>query len=512
MKNYLHQWLALVCGLVTLLFAYGAAGSGIEESKLRKSIVSVHAYLGGRSVLEGTGFVVHSDEFNGYVVVNANALKDQHTLTIKLPDSETELIAQVLSSRTDIDFALLKVSGMRLPSIPFAARQPVTGDIVWTANRWNSNHNLLGLSKGTLRSSNALANENSRLLIHDAIGNGRAFGSVLLNECGEVVGLNTALSKDDNMVKAVDGGTLMRLLKQQNVRPEQSTSVCISEIQLATNRAEYAAEEAMKAKQIANAAQLVVISLEKKLTTTANKNLYLTQQIESARSRAEQAIAAAERVGVRSQEIQLEMERKAVSLQAETQELVRQFERESALAEQRFDQLLAEQIQTTATREKLLIFGFIVFAVVSGLLIIVFQRKPFVGLPKGRFALEPDKPSVLTRLERSIEDIAEYVLDGKDDDGARYQLRIPRKQMGEYDGVVIGRNPKNSPFIINHADVSRKHVRLKMIKDRLFIEDLGSTNGTSVNGQAIEEKGAVSIINGDQIVMGSVVMNLKCVN
>ena len=64
-------------------------------------------------------------------------------------------------------------------------------------------------------------------------------------------------------------------------------------------------------------------------------------------------------------------------------------------------------------------------------------------------------------------------------------------------------------YIINHADVSRKHARLRVMKNRVFIEDLGSTNGTSVNGQSIDDKGMVSVDNGDQIIIGSVVMKLR---
>ncbi|MBQ62352.1 MAG: FHA domain-containing protein [Gammaproteobacteria bacterium] len=55
----------------------------------------------------------------------------------------------------------------------------------------------------------------------------------------------------------------------------------------------------------------------------------------------------------------------------------------------------------------------------------------------------------------------------------------------------------------------RKHARMRVMKNRVFIEDLGSTNSTSVNGQSIEEKGLVSIDSGDQIIIGSVVMNLR---
>ncbi|MFP6807619.1 MAG: FHA domain-containing protein [Pseudomonadales bacterium] len=81
--------------------------------------------------------------------------------------------------------------------------------------------------------------------------------------------------------------------------------------------------------------------------------------------------------------------------------------------------------------------------------------------------------------------------------------------MKEEGGIIIGRNPKDSPYIINHADVSRKHARMKVMKNWVFIEDLGSTNGTSVNGRSIEDKGPVSVNSGDQIIIGSVVMNLR---
>ncbi|MDG2071593.1 MAG: FHA domain-containing protein [Pseudomonadales bacterium] len=118
-----------------------------------------------------------------------------------------------------------------------------------------------------------------------------------------------------------------------------------------------------------------------------------------------------------------------------------------------------------------------------------------------------ERPSSRTEMHNG--DLSEYVLDGRDEDGIRYLLRISGDQLNRNDGVVIGRNPKDSPYIINHSDVSRKHARIKLMKDRVFIEDLGSTNGTSVNGQAIEDKGLVTVNHGDQIIIGSVVMKLR---
>ena len=47
--------------------------------------------------------------------------------------------------------------------------------------------------------------------------------------------------------------------------------------------------------------------------------------------------------------------------------------------------------------------------------------------------------------------------------------------------------------------ISRKHFQVKMQDERFFIEDLGSANGTSLNGADIRSSGATEINNGDTI-------------
>ncbi len=142
--------------------------------------------------------------------------------------------------------------------------------------------------------------------------------------------------------------------------------------------------------------------------------------------------------------------------------------------------------------------------------LVMFRRgKPRSDLVEASSTPVDKDPEVKSNTEHHHEELAEFVLDGRDDEGIRYLLRISGDQLLKNDGVIIGRNPKDSPYIINHADVSRKHARMRVMKNRVFIEDLGSTNGTSVNGQSIEEKGPVSIDSGDQIIIGSVVMNLR---
>jgi pSer/pThr/pTyr-binding forkhead associated (FHA) protein len=50
--------------------------------------------------------------------------------------------------------------------------------------------------------------------------------------------------------------------------------------------------------------------------------------------------------------------------------------------------------------------------------------------------------------------------------------------------VSIGRDSSNT-IVINDAEVSRRHAQLSLQNDKLVLEDIGSTNGTYVNGQRI---------------------------
>lgn len=54
----------------------------------------------------------------------------------------------------------------------------------------------------------------------------------------------------------------------------------------------------------------------------------------------------------------------------------------------------------------------------------------------------------------------------------------------EGDSISIGRDASNT-IQINDAEVSRRHARLQFQGGKYVIEDVGSTNGTHVNGQRI---------------------------
>ncbi len=69
----------------------------------------------------------------------------------------------------------------------------------------------------------------------------------------------------------------------------------------------------------------------------------------------------------------------------------------------------------------------------------------------------------------------------------------------EGDQLVIGRD-SSSAIAINDAEVSRKHARLNFQGGKYVIEDLGSTNGTFVNGQRLVSP--VVLKSGDVVSLG----------
>ncbi|HEX9389435.1 MAG TPA: FHA domain-containing protein [Anaerolineales bacterium] len=74
----------------------------------------------------------------------------------------------------------------------------------------------------------------------------------------------------------------------------------------------------------------------------------------------------------------------------------------------------------------------------------------------------------------------------------------------EGDQLTIGRDSVNE-IVINDAEISRRHARLTFQGGKYVLEDLGSTNGTFVNGQRLAGprvlKAGEVVSLGEQIVM-----------
>lgn len=86
-----------------------------------------------------------------------------------------------------------------------------------------------------------------------------------------------------------------------------------------------------------------------------------------------------------------------------------------------------------------------------------------------------------------------WILESDDPSIDRLTFRLPPGAV-----KTIGRSP-GAEFIVDAALVSRLHCQLTATADALHVKDLGSTNGTFVNGRRIQ---AALLNDGDRLAVG----------
>jgi adenylate cyclase len=100
--------------------------------------------------------------------------------------------------------------------------------------------------------------------------------------------------------------------------------------------------------------------------------------------------------------------------------------------------------------------------------------------------------------------------EGMDSTGKKYGFDVALgKLMGRQQGMVIGRAGEQCELVVAHATVSRRHVRLSLAGEALQVEDLGSTNGSAVNGTALRAGAPMALQVGDKLRLGDVDMNVR---
>ena len=75
---------------------------------------------------------------------------------------------------------------------------------------------------------------------------------------------------------------------------------------------------------------------------------------------------------------------------------------------------------------------------------------------------------------------------------------VPDKQ------IIVGRSSDLDMVLVEDM-VSRKHARIAMQSDQIWIEDLGSTNGTFVNGEKIKR---ARLKEGDRVLIGTSILKV----
>lgn len=109
--------------------------------------------------------------------------------------------------------------------------------------------------------------------------------------------------------------------------------------------------------------------------------------------------------------------------------------------------------------------------------------------------LEPDEAVVVQPLAASMSTPVAGAITSAivTEDGARHVLETERVTIGRQSGCTI---------VIRDTNVSREHAQLRRRPNGWTLRDLGSTNGTKLNGVRVE--GEQMLANGDVIMLGAI--------
>ena len=93
----------------------------------------------------------------------------------------------------------------------------------------------------------------------------------------------------------------------------------------------------------------------------------------------------------------------------------------------------------------------------------------------------------------------EFVIVEGPEEGSRYSFRSSE--------VRVGRDFSND-LILNHAEVSPRHLRVVVEKDEVFLEDLETDSGTKLNGLLVSHE---PLHNGDELQVGPYVFHISLI-
>lgn len=229
-------WPSVVQILVT---SYGAR----EESGRADTSVVV-----GRQRSSGSGFVIDAD---GYIMTNAHVVNGAQRVQVVLPpanadgtlstalSARTSIVpARIVGMTTELDLALLKVEGMKLPALPLAKYSDVRqGETVFAFGSPIGMRN--SLTHGLVSAVARQVDPDSPLIYvqTDAPINPGNSGGPLVNIRGEVVGVNTFIVSQSGgneglgfAIPSATTRTVFRQLKQYGIVRRQEIGMSIQTI------------------------------------------------------------------------------------------------------------------------------------------------------------------------------------------------------------------------------------------------------------------------------------------
>ena len=117
--------------------------------------------------------------------------------------------------------------------------------------------------------------------------------------------------------------------------------------------------------------------------------------------------------------------------------------------------------------------------------------------------------TISTNPNNSNEPVSNWVFAGFGAEGdlVRFTFKSDDAKLNTT-GLVVGRSFDSCDLYIKDPSVSRRHARFFKTGEKIFIEDLGSTNGISINSRQVKKNSSAEISTQGDLVIGGVELTI----
>ena len=503
-------WGVVLAAVVSAVPAWSWAQ--LDEAEVGKQVVTVRVYKGGD--LEGSwaGVVVNDQ---GDILTSAEVLAAGRRVTVVVSGEtgERESVEQWVEDGAGL--GVLRVEGLERSGLVVSQAGLAPGAKVYsvTPGEGTGGAEFVEGTVGVV-GIRPVAGVEVRFVQHRAMVTARGYGSPLVNECGQMVGLNVPDPKREpgrlqrekapkeavfafgaeELVSRLGGREVAFVAVAQECVPAEAPAEVPAETPAevpAETPAEVPAETPAEEEAEAPAAEVPAEEPAGEEAEARAREAEARAREAEARAREAEARAAEER---RRRE-EAERERN------ETQEEAEVVGQAVDVATQRMEEQKRFVLWSSAAGAALLLL-LALFWVLSAR-----RRRHAVRMAQVRAAAAEREAAEARR--RAAPAPFDCVLTGRDGGGAVLALNLRRAALGAPGGAVIGRDPMESSHVVVDESVSRTHARVYARGGALHVEDLGSTNGTYLNGRRLVEGQGVRMRDGDELVVGALAFRVE---
>ncbi len=494
----------------------GDEGPTPEPTGTRPDFAAIQQYLvvvkdGLENASQSPGFSV-SDQ--GHIVTVAGRLRDRASYLVSTATGQVFSASKIQADeQTGLWILQLSDSGHGLAGLPFARTALQAAAPLYAVIFDPSGSDRFTSVAGAV--TQLVNTDRGQMIRHNALFNLASAGTPLLNRCYQAVGVNV-LEKRGLLRREIDpiqegsaqtlaAASLTNLLAALNLSLPVAATECLSLEEETQQQLEQARQEqaaALQREQEAAAQQAQAAA-----QAAQQKEEELQREKAAAEARARQAAAEKQQL---EQEAQRQLEQTRQEQQAELQHQQDEAQRREAALQQ--EKEVAEQQAAQRQRQMLLYSAVIGGLVLLGIIVLIRrkqkrlrtteQEKQHIAGALDQAQAELSRAAEQDRLRSSAPDV---FLEGKT---PQIALKIPGAALAEHAGAVVGRSPAASTFVINHEQVSRQHFRLSLRGQQVMLEDLGSTNGTSIDGVAMEAGTPTPVNDGIRLGLGDLELTL----